>query len=54
MTLLKTFMIRLKRTATLIALLALVLTIFSPTAVFASEIVDVEDPTPLELKVAQG
>ena len=54
MTILKTFMIRLKRTATLIALLALVLTILSPTAVFASEIVDVEDPTPLELKVAQG
>ncbi|WP_413314711.1 hypothetical protein [Prochlorococcus sp. MIT 0703] len=47
-------MIRLKRTATLIALLTLVLTTFSPTTVFASEVVDVEEPTPLELKVAKG
>ena len=54
MAVLKTFMIRLKRTATLIALLTLVLTTFSPTTVFASEVVDVEEPTPLELKVAKG
>ena len=54
MAILKTFMIRLKRTATLIALLTLVLTTFSPTTVFASEVVDVEEPTPLELKVAKG
>ncbi len=54
MAILKTFMIRLKRTAILIALLTLVLTTFSPTIVFASEVVDVEEPTPLELKVAKG
>ena len=54
MAILKTFMIRLKRTAILIALLTLVLTTFSPTTVFASEVVDVEEPTPLELKVAKG
>ncbi len=54
MAILKTFIIRLKRTATLIALLAIVLTIFSPTTVFAAELVDVEEPTPLELKVAKG
>ncbi len=54
MTILKTFMIRLKRTATLIALLTVILTTFSPATVFASEVVDVEEPTPLELKVAKG
>ena len=54
MAILKTFMISLKKTATLLALLTLVLTTFSPATVFASEVVDLEEPTPLELKVAKG
>ncbi|CAI8266253.1 MAG: Uncharacterised protein [Prochlorococcus marinus str. MIT 9313] len=54
MAILKTFMIRLKRTAILLALPILVWITFSSTTVFAAELVDVEEPTPLELKVAKG
>jgi len=54
MTILKTFMIRLKRTAILLALPILVWITFFSTTVFAAELVDVEEPTPLELKVAKG
>ena len=54
MAILKTFMIRLKRTAILLALPILVWITFSSTTVFASELVDVGEPTPLELKVAKG
>ncbi len=54
MAILKTFIIRLKRTAILLALPILVWITFSSTTVFAAELVDVEEPTPLELKVAKG
>jgi len=54
MAILKTFMIRLKRTAILLALPILVWITFFSTTVFAAELVDVEEPTPLELKVAKG
>ena len=47
-------MIRLKRTAILLALPILVWITFFSTTVFAAELVDVEEPTPLELKVAKG
>ena len=54
MAILKPFIIRLKRTAILLALPILVWITFSSTTVFAAELVDVEEPTPLELKVAKG